>query len=351
MASKDLSHGRTHNLLLISKLLNQRDHASPLTLILDSLEQPAKPLLTEYLRRAKLSRTQTVFLSFETLTQPPDANSFIPCWDKTPSEISKSVAGAVASASSKGGQRYLLVIDSLATLATFSTRSSTSLNLTGFLSSLLQPPRTSSEKPMSVSLVAVYHTDIPISTSSTPYSPSPLSLLSYLATTIMTIHSLPILLAGKAAAERSLAAPSFGLGAEADGIVIGLKPQAKTLKPEERGLAIELEHRRKSGRGVHEWYFLPLLSRAGTISQTFKEIVTLLDDHPRFHKVRDEMTDEELSGMTFELGLTDRQKHEREGVVLPYFDAQRESVDSAEGGRILYDFGAEDDFDEEEDEV
>ena len=55
MAHSNLSHRRTHNLLLISKLLNQRDAASPFTLVLDSLEQPAKPLITDYLRRADVS--------------------------------------------------------------------------------------------------------------------------------------------------------------------------------------------------------------------------------------------------------------------------------------------------------
>jgi elongator complex protein 5 len=55
MAHTNLSHRRTHNLLLISKLLNQRDNVSPITLVLDSLEQPAKPLLREYLRRAKVT--------------------------------------------------------------------------------------------------------------------------------------------------------------------------------------------------------------------------------------------------------------------------------------------------------
>jgi elongator complex protein 5 len=39
---------------------------------------------------------------------------------------------------------------------------------------------------------------------------------------------------------------------------------------------------------------------------------------------------------------------DREGVVLPYFDAQK---GGGEGGRILYDMGEEDDFDEEEDEI
>jgi elongator complex protein 5 len=54
MAYPNLSHRRTHNLLLISKLLSQRDGASPFTLVLDSLEQSAKCLLREYLRRAKV---------------------------------------------------------------------------------------------------------------------------------------------------------------------------------------------------------------------------------------------------------------------------------------------------------
>lgn len=51
----NLSHRRTHNLLLISKLLSLRDTASPLTLVLDSLEQPATPLFKEYIRRAQVA--------------------------------------------------------------------------------------------------------------------------------------------------------------------------------------------------------------------------------------------------------------------------------------------------------
>jgi elongator complex protein 5 len=52
------------------------------------------------------------------------------------------------------------------------------------------------------------------------------------------------------------------------------------------------------------------------------------------------------------LGLTEKQRRDREGVVLPYFDAQNESG-VGEGGRILYEMGVEDreDFDDEEDEI
>ena len=134
-----------------------------------------------------------------------------------------------------------------------------------------------------------------------------------------------------------------------EGVVIGLKPKAYALTPEQRGIVLELEHRRKSGRGVHEWYFLPTQHTTPT-PQTFKETVTLLDDHPayRTRTVEPIASENELSGMTFDLNLTERQRQEREGVVLPYMDAQK---GGGEGGRILYDMGVEDDFDDEEDEI
>ena len=199
-------------------------------------------------------------------------------------------------------------------------------------------------------MVAVYHSDVLIDQSSNSYIPSPLDLLSYLATTLITVHSLSILLAEKAARDRSLGAPSFGLAEEVEGVLVGLKKDAKMLKSEERGIVLELEHRRKSGRGVHEWYFLPTKTKQATSAQSFRETTILLDDHPLFRKPKEEMSEEELAGMTFELGLTDRQRLERDGVVLPYVDAQK-GGGPTEGGRILYEMGIEDDFDEEEDEI
>lgn len=218
--------------------------------------------------------------------------------------------------------------------------------------SLLQPSQQSSQ--VSISLVAVYHTDVPSHNGINPYSPSPLSLLEYLATTIITVHSLIVLIAEKEARERSLGAPSFGLAEQREGVVIGLKAKARSLKPEERGLVLQLEHRRKSGRGVLEWYFLPEkqpMKSPNSTSTTFRETVSLLDDHSSFRKPQDspQATDQNFS-TTFELNLTERQRLERDGVVLPYFDAQKPGG-SGEGGRILYDMGAEDDFDEEEDEI
>lgn len=168
----------------------------------------------------------------------------------------------------------------------------------------------------------------------------------------MKLHPIAHLLAQKAARDRSLAAPVFGLAEELEGVVIGLDGKIKSLKPEMNGLAIELEHRRKSGRGVVDWFFLPSqLPKQSTMNERLRETVTLLDDHPLFRKQFDLRpgSEEELSNLTFDLSLTERQKQERQGVVLPYFDAQK-AGGGGEGGRILYDMGVEDDFDDEEDE-
>jgi elongator complex protein 5 len=84
----------------------------------------------------------------------------------------------------------------------------------------------------------------------------------------------------------------------------------------------------------------------------------LLDEHPLYappslHQESDENEGEVET--TFNLGLTEKQKRDREGVVLPYFDAQKDggAAGAGDGGRILYDMGVEDreDFDDEEDEI
>ena len=235
-------------------------------------------------------------------------------------------------------------------LATFSANEESNLNLPAYLSALLMPPRRASRAQLS--LVAVYHTDVAIATSASSYSPSPLSLLTYLATTIIRVHSFTHLFAEKTARERSLMTPVFGLDEGIEGVMTGLKPSIEGLQRSEAGLALELEHRRKSGRGVMEWFFLPVDNKStATMTHGFRETAILLDDHPKFTKVvPSQISGEKLSSMTFELSLSQRQRQERDGVVLPYFDAQK--VDGGgTGGRILYDMGIEDDFDEEEDEI
>ncbi|RJE25156.1 Killer toxin sensitivity protein [Aspergillus sclerotialis] len=347
MAPINLSHRRTHNLLLISKLLGLRDTASPFTLLLDSLEQPATPLIKEYIRRARLSKVHVTLIAFETLKQPDGVDTFVSARRKNPQDIAKEVGSASqVSTSSNSSRRRVIIIDSINPLLNSKT-AGPAFHLPTFLSSFLVPPSPSAPK-IETSLVVTYHQDVPSLPAQQPYSPSPFSLLTYLATTVITLHSFTHILAQKAARDRSLVAPVFGLEEEQDGVLLGRLDKVVGNKSAEC-VVLEMEHRRKSGRGVVEWYILPPASQYSP--QQAKEVVTLLDDHPLYRPPEEPATGaEEEPESTFELRLTDRQRREREGVVLPYFDAQ--SGDGpGEGGRILYDMGEEDDFDEEEDEI
>lgn len=152
----------------------------------------------------------------------------------------------------------------------------------------------------------------------------------------------------------------FGLEEGVEGLLLGSGSNGAD------GLVLEMEYRRKSGRGVREWYFLPSShlpsvsapaaasaagpKAAGLAATRGRETVILLEDHPLYRRPESEAANVEAESLdvTFELGLTEKQRRDREGVVLPYFDAQK---GGGEGGRILYDMGVEDDFDEEEDEI
>ena len=136
--------------------------------------------------------------------------------------------------------------------------------------------------------------------------------------------------------------PLFGIEEGTQGVLVGLGANDK------RGCVVEMEYRRKSGRGIEEWFFLPELGGG-------EGEIMLLEDQELFRRPEDEDAGEggvKEAGVdmaTFDLGLTEKQRREREGVVLPYFDAQK--GEGGAGGRILYDMGVEDDFDEEEDEI
>ena len=114
MSTSNIQHRRTHNLLLISKLLNQRDAPSPFTLVLDNLEQSGKPLVAELTRRAKASvhkndlirttlifswqlcKTRIITVSFETLKRPRNTDVFVQGWGRQSSAWQKDVRNAVS---------------------------------------------------------------------------------------------------------------------------------------------------------------------------------------------------------------------------------------------------------------
>lgn len=223
--------------------------------------------------------------------------------------------------------------------------------LPAFFSAVFRVPRAA------VSLVAVYHADVPAlpppSSSSSEYAPHPLALISSLATAVLRVSSLAHAAAARRAERRSVQAPEFGLSEGREGVLVGLRePVGAGAGAGERDLVVEMEVRRRSGRAVAERFVLAERRRGDAAGQSELGVV-LFDLHPAFTKPEDEnqgQGHETAPLTTFDVGLTEKQRRDREGVVLPYFDAQVE-VGGGEGGRILYEMGREDDFDEEEDEI
>ncbi|KAI9763978.1 MAG: hypothetical protein M1835_007685, partial [Candelina submexicana] len=293
---------------------------------------------------------------------PKDVDIFIKAWSLDPPAIQKQISSHISptksipflfpsspanvlpssfpknpNLSSNPLAETLLLLDTLHPLLTALPTS-----LAPYLSTLLSRTTT---------ILATYHLDIP-TTPSSPYAPTPLTLLKYLATTIFTTHSLSHTLAQKAARDKSLTEPLFGMQEEKEGIIVGLGANDR------RGVVLEIEFRRKSGRGVREVFFLPGIASTTSPPTANKrcERVILLEDHELYRRVPEDRDGggggargEGDMDTTFNLGLTEKQRRDREGVVLPYFDAQKQ--EGGVGGRILYDMGVEDDFDEEEDEI
>lgn len=236
----------------------------------------------------------------------------------------------------------IILVDSVNDLATAAPQM-----VPTFLSSIIMP---------SVSLVAVYHTDVPLVLPRTvsEYEPHPLTVLSHLATSILRLSSLRQEIERQKARNRSIQEPEWGLREEREGVLIGLKGETKS--EDYRGVVVEMEVRRRSGRAMTEKFFLlPLAGTTSSAASGKGSKTFLLSEHPVFATpdsagANGRAEEEEEPESTFNLGLTEKQRRDREGIVLPYFDAQTD-IGAGEGGRILYEMGREDDFDDEEDEI
>lgn len=257
----------------------------------------------------------------------------------------------------------LLVIDELNPIA-----SSIPADLAMFLSSLITSPF--------ISLVGLYHTDVPLSLPPSfgpSYAPHPLTVLSHLATAILRASNLHHAIERQRALNRSLHEPEFGLDEGKEGVLVGLGLRNGKVataaavgtagEATAQGVILEMELRRRSGRAVAETFVL--IPTTGTTKPQQAAHLTkangatsklyLLSDHPAFLDPNEAPPIQEGGGdeepqSTFNLGLTEKQRRDREGIVLPYFDAQSD-IGAGEGGRILYEMGREDDFDDEEDEI
>lgn len=225
--------------------------------------------------------------------------------------------------------------------------------------------------------MGVYHADVPLVLGGSgggvgrgewnEYEPHPLTTLCHLATAVLRVGSLYQAVERRKAENRSLPAPEWGLSEGREGVLIGLGGgKGWGSREGEDGFVLEMEMRRRSGRSVAEKFVLvpralqvsvPVQSANGNGRGKMEASrLYLLSDHPAFRDPADDDQggaggegDEEME-TTFNLGLTEKQRKDREGIVLPYFDAQKD-IGAGEGGRILYEMGREDDFDDEEDEI
>ncbi|KAH6893193.1 Elongator complex protein 5 [Thelonectria olida] len=346
MAPVSNAHARSHSILLVQKLLNLRDGASPLTLVIDSLEQTSQPILGEFISRAKIAKTSVIFLSFATLKKPQHVDVFIKATGKDLNAVRRELVAHYPvfnpqTAKEKPTQRAVVIIDSLNALASAAPQS-----LASFLSGIITP---------AVSILATYHDDVPIvlPKSFSEYEPHPFTILCHLATAILRLSSLYQEIERQKARNRSIQEPEWGLGEDREGVLVGLKGRGRDKSEDSDGVVMHMELRRRSGRTVSEKFILVRKNTSAPETSPMPGSVCLLTDHPMFKAPTEDGAagdGEEEPESTFNLGLTEKQRKDREGIVLPYFDAQTD-IGAGEGGRILYEMGREDDFDDEEDEI
>lgn len=316
-------------------------------------------------------KSKVLYISSSTLKKPLDADVFIKAWGKSAealrAEITSHYPPTTTTTTAGPGQKVLVVFEAINPLASSPSISS---NLALFLSSLITTP--------AVSLVGVYHTDIPLSLPRpspayhNEYEPHPLTTLTHLATAILRVSNLNQAILRRRARDRSLQEPEWGLSEGREGVLIGLTNKAghrSATGSDDGGLVLEMEMRRRSGRSVAETFVFstpPPTTTTTTIHHATTSRIYLLSEHPAFRTpAPDEANGHGEGGpvggakdgggddgmqTTFNLGLTEKQRRDREGIVLPYYDAQTE-IGAGEGGRILYEMGREDDFDDEEDEI
>ncbi|CAN9377226.1 unnamed protein product [Alternaria alternata] len=331
-----LAQYQRHAVHLMSRVLNIRTNASPFTLVLDDLNQRSDPFIAEIVRRALSRSVNVVFVTFESRPSIAPIRT-VQGYGLTGEEILRDLSKAMSDC-----KESLVVVDNLYEL--INNKGIEMIRLFDLVAN-----------KFASTLVGVFHTDMLDAPPESPYAPQPLELVKYMATSIITCKSFAHCLAAKAAKQRSLPEPTWGLLQGAEGIVQCLDAN------DHRGIVLEAEFRRKSGRPEGETYFLRAPRHSdyhapvpGMPTGTLKtEYVVLLEQVPGYadQGVVDavDAAGQEVES-TFNLGLTEKQKQAREGVVLPYFDAQK-GEGAGEGGRILYDMGSEDDFDEEEDEI
>ncbi|RPA81998.1 hypothetical protein BJ508DRAFT_376126 [Ascobolus immersus RN42] len=342
---------------LMSRLLTPPSSAkeppsSPFILILDSLSMTGRHMRDEIINRFAYTAKNPINIIFVAWESPkfriPEAVSTIikpgtRPFEETQQDILKAI---------KPNQQNLVVIDSLHPLTLPNLPPD---YLVPFLSSLLGPTTT---------LLCTYHLSFPPFDRLPQYKeyPTPLRLLKFLSTAILTIRSSTQALINKQRVDRCLAPWRFGWwdvdfgeedcdeGDEVDEHGIPWpRYRNSSGKPE---FIVEFEIRRKSGRGMLGKVLMKKQSEESE-KWEIEDVESIPGWVPDVaSKGPAEQEEDDWSGLTsFSLGLTEEQKKKRDELELPYYDAQKGLSGDKGGGRILYVPEDVDDWDDEEDEI
>lgn len=285
--------------ILLKRVLSLTEF-SPLILCTDSIAQTASHLIHEILHNAGSNgELSVVYVSFETMNCPAYATHYIDAESVGLEKLAQTISSYLPSSPVASGRKCLVVVDSINYIP--------KTQIAQFMASI---------GSRHASMLGVYHGDmLDVGDNTSDHYPSALSLLYFMATTVLDVS------------------PIFGKDAdEAE-----LKEQlAKALIP--RGLNnakfhLTLTNRRKSGRSlVHRFY---IDSRTHSY-----EVAAEIDS-----QVGESEDPEALQDLTtFNLSTSAKQKMAKDQVNLPFLDAQSFNA----GGAIVYQFEKDDDYDEED---
>ncbi|CUM54531.1 uncharacterized protein AC631_02271 [Debaryomyces fabryi] len=285
--------------VLLNRLFSLKE-SSPFILVLDSLIQSSYNVLKEF--AYKSSNNKIIYISFETLNRPSYASSFIECLGISAAEVSDKIKSEVLGVGETTTSKCLVIVDSLNYIAND--------ELAHFISSTILP---------NVTLVGVFHTNVPQPHSNVMNYPSSLNLLSYIASSIFEIEPLHQDKIDEEALDNKISRLQFPINCSLN---------STTYK-------LTLTNRRKSGRSLIYQFIVNSVTHTYEVFKESKEE----DIDPEDESM--------LKGLTtFNLTTSSKQKLAREQVELPFMQAQ-EALGSS-GGAIVYEFEKDDDYDEED---
>ncbi|KAG4305005.1 hypothetical protein PORY_001680 [Pneumocystis oryctolagi] len=309
-------------LLIIERLLSFKEF-SPLITIFDTILQSSWPLVFQFLKKAKSQNIISIHIKTEFNIMHQEISDYsIPLLYIDNRKIKKKnftmVIDDIKNICSKyeTHQKFVILIDSINQSSSFN-QSNISDILTSILSLHIQK-----------TLIQIYHSSINLPKSYPTHLPLPSQLLFYISTTIISVHSLSHELTIKNAKDKALIA-SIEEDFFIEGTVVPLDSN------DESRIFINTEHRRKSGRSIYEKSIL--IIKTNTIKS-----ITDIEEFKKTSFIKNKI--EENMNVNFILTLTDKQKKQKENLILPYFKSQTINQESL----IYYSPDPEDDIDEED---